>query len=69
MVRLLRDAVLTKRCGKASEEIAILKQFPTHFEAKCEKGVGTPFPRVPAPLHTCIYSINQYRVVHKNAID
>jgi len=28
-------------------------QLPTHFEAKHEKGVGTPFPRVPAPLHSC----------------
>jgi len=30
-----------------------LKQLPTHFEAKREKGMGTPFPRVPAPLHPC----------------
>jgi len=45
------------------------KEFPTNFEAKCEKGVGTPFPRVPAPLPTGVDSINQYRVVHKNAID
>jgi len=22
----------------------ILKQFQTHFKAKCEKGMGTPFP-------------------------
>jgi len=30
-----------------------LKQLQTHFEAKHEKGVGTPFPRVPATLHPC----------------
>ena len=29
----------------------ILKQLQTHFKAKGEKGVGTQFPRVPAPLH------------------
>jgi len=28
-----------------------LKQLQTHFKAQHEKGVGTPFPRVPAPLH------------------
>jgi len=33
------------------QKIAILKQLPTHFTAKREKGVGTLFPRVPAPLH------------------
>jgi len=27
-----------------------LKQLQSHFKAKREKGVGTPFPRVPAPL-------------------
>jgi len=32
-------------------KIAILKQLQTHFEAKREKGVETPFPRVPARLH------------------
>jgi len=31
--------------------IAILQQFQTHFKAKREKGVGTPFIRVHAPLH------------------
>jgi len=30
---------------------AILKQLKTHFIAKREKGVGTPFPHVPAPPH------------------
>jgi len=35
-------------------KIAILKQLPPRFKAKCEKDVGTPFPRVPAhctPVH------------------
>jgi len=27
--------------------------YPTNFKAKREKGVGTPFPRVPASLHPC----------------
>jgi len=31
-------------------KIAILKQLKPHFEAKREKDVGTPFPRIPAPL-------------------
>jgi len=35
----------------ASEKIAVLKHLQCHFKAKREKGVGTPFPRVPAPLH------------------
>jgi len=34
-------------------QLAILKQLPTHFKANHEKGVGTLFPRVPAPLHPC----------------
>jgi len=29
----------------------ILKQLQTHFKVKHEKGVGTAFPRVRAPLH------------------
>jgi len=47
----LQDAVLTKKVLDASKKRAILKQIPTHFKAKREKGVGTPFPRVPAPIH------------------
>jgi len=35
--------------------MAILKQLQTHFKAKHEKGVGTPFPRVPVPLHPCSF--------------
>jgi len=38
-------------------KIAILKQLQTHCKAKCEKGVGTPFQRVPAPLHPCFMPI------------
>jgi len=34
-------------------KIAILKQLQTHVKAKNEKGVGTPFLRVPALLHPC----------------
>jgi len=47
------DVMLTKRCGNAYKKTAILKQLPTHFKAKREKDVGTPFARVPAPLHPC----------------
>ena len=49
-----RDLVLKKTCRNASKKIAILKQLkqlPAHFKAKREKGVGTPLPRVHAPLH------------------
>jgi len=28
--------------------------FQSHFKIKREKGVGAPFPRVPAPLHPCV---------------
>jgi len=48
---LTRDVVLTKQVWKRTQKIAILKQLQAHFKAKCEKGAGTPFPRVPAPLH------------------
>jgi len=34
-----------------THKIAISKQLQTHFKAKDWKGVGTPFLRVPAPLH------------------
>jgi len=33
------------------KKLAVSKQLQTHFKAKYEKGVRTPFPRVPAPLH------------------
>jgi len=36
----------------------ILKQLPTHFKAKREKGVGTPFPCIAQdnPSHAGFYS-------------
>jgi len=43
--------MLTKNMWERFQKLAILKQLQRHFEAKREKGVGTPFPRVPAPLH------------------
>ena len=41
-----------KKVWKSIQKIAIWKQLPTHFKTKCEKGVGTPFPRVLALLYT-----------------
>jgi len=35
-------------CGNASKPEAILKQLQTHFKGIREKGVGRPYPRVPA---------------------
>jgi len=43
-----RDVVLTKKGWERTQKIGILKQLQIHFKAKQEKGVGTPFPRVPA---------------------
>jgi len=48
-----RDVALIKKVWERIQEIPILKQIPTHFKAKREKGVGTPFPLVPTPLHPC----------------
>jgi len=45
-----RDVVLTKRCGNARKKLAILKQLQTHFKAKLEKSVGTPFSPHYAPV-------------------
>jgi len=36
---------------RTQKKLAILKQLQTNLKAKHEKGVGTPFPRIPAPLH------------------
>jgi len=36
------------------QKIAILKKRQTNFKAKSEKGVETPFPRVPVALHPCM---------------
>jgi len=33
-----------KKVWERTKKIAILKQLQTHFKAKCEKGMGTPFP-------------------------
>jgi len=44
------DVVLTKKVWQRIQKISLLKQLPTHFKAKREKGVGTPFSRIPAPL-------------------
>ena len=49
-----RDVVLTKKVRERTKKIANLKQLQTHFKAQREKGVGTPFPRVPALLHPCL---------------
>jgi len=46
LANLSRDVVLTKEVWEPIQKIAILKQFKTHFKAKREKGVGTPFSRV-----------------------
>jgi len=46
-----RDVVLTKKVWERIQKIATLKQLQTQYKAKREKGVGTPFPRVPTPLH------------------
>ena len=40
-----------KRFGNAPKKLATLKLLQLYFKAKHEKGVGTPFPRVPAPLY------------------
>jgi len=48
-----RDVLLTKEVWVDSRHpkiLAVLKQLQTCFNAKREKGVGTPFPCVPAPL-------------------
>jgi len=37
--------------GTHPKKLAIVKQLRTNFKAKHEKGVGTPFPRVPPALH------------------
>jgi len=55
----IRDVMLTKKMqevGNGPKNLAILKQLQTHFKTKHEKGVGRPFPRVPAPLHPCYQS-------------
>jgi len=50
--------VLRKEVRERTKKLAVLKQLQTFFKAKHEKGVGTPFPRVPAPLLPCTYTGN-----------
>jgi len=50
--------VLTKKVWERAQKIANLKQLQAQFKAKREKGVGTPVPCVPAPLHPWWYPIN-----------
>jgi len=52
-----RDVLLTKKVWECIQKMAILTQLQIHFKAKHEKGLGTPFPRVPAPLHSCLTPI------------
>ena len=51
VMNMPRDVVLTKNVWERTQKISILKQVQTHFKAKLEKDVRTPFPHVPAPLH------------------
>jgi len=52
-----RDVVLTKRVWEHTQKSSHFKTASTDFKAKHEKGVGTPFPRVPAPLYNCLHII------------
>jgi len=47
------------------KEIDILKQLQTHFKAKRDTGVETPFPGVPAPLHPCLTPLSDQGSVHQ----
>jgi len=49
--------VLTKKVWERIQKIAVSKQLQSHFKAKREKGVGIPFPHVPAPLHSWVKPI------------
>jgi len=44
------------------KKLAILKQLQTHFQAKHDKGVGTPFLRVPTPPHP--YTLQKTAYLH-----
>jgi len=59
-VRLNQGCSAEKKGVGTHQKIAILKQLPTHFKAKREKGVGTPFPRVP-PHYTPDVNIGSHR--------
>jgi len=51
---VIREVVLKKKVWERTQKQPFLKQLQTHFIAKLAKGVGMPFPRVPAPLHPCM---------------
>jgi len=59
--------VLTRKVLEPSKKIAILKQLPTHFKAKREEGVGTPFPPhyTPGRDTAKILSFNTVGCVHQ----
>jgi len=40
-----------KKVWERIQKRVILKQLPNHLKAIRKKGVRTPFPRVPTPLH------------------
>ena len=46
---------LQKKCGNAPKKLTILNQVRTHFQAKREKGVGTPF----VPHYIPVYATTQ----------
>jgi len=56
--------VQTKKMWKRTKKLAILKQLQTHFTVIPENDVGTPFPRVPAPLYPCLPYIENYSKSH-----
>jgi len=63
-VTLLQGCSAKKKVWERSQKLVLLKQLQTHFKAKHEKGVGTPFARVPAPLPTTplhFYHLTSYR--------
>jgi len=49
------DVVLTKKVWARTQNPSYFKTASNSFQSKHEKGVGTPFPRVPVPLHPRVY--------------
>jgi len=50
----LQECSVNKRgVGTHPKNLAVSQQLQTNVKAKHEKGVGTPFPRVPALLNPC----------------
>jgi len=62
LCRKQRCSANKKGVGTHLKKLAILKQLGTNLKAKYEKGVGTPFPRVPAPLHLVISQMNTVEI-------